>query len=438
MNLRLMALLWLGACLSVLGNGGGYYRGGVVGAGGVVGFEPKETGKVRIMDEKLVVSLGPSEATVEVRYVMKNVMDGKAQVRFGFPVEESTSQSDGLLPKPIPKESPKLEYCLDYQIEAGGSPLEVTWEGERRPANDRRFRKIAGWMISELGFEAGEEKVLKISYRSIYPRQQSYVGDYRAYVGEAIFRYRLSTGAAWAGTIAQGRVELRSVGMRPDELRVIKPVNRFRKDGVNWVWEFKDLDPTLDDDLVIEARPSVKTYLGERVDGKVPTLLYLERGEVWEMRHSNYEVRASSVLPAEGDLDYGTEHLRYFADETAWSEGAKGSGAGEWLELIPKVAKPLVAIAMQAGYSKNDELFKANARPKKMTLLLNDEYRLVVDVPDINGMLEYPVTGYDQPVSKLRITIDEVWPGESFEDLCISYIGLHVRLDKKPKLQPIR
>src|SRR6478609_2910759 len=73
---------------SAFANGGGYFRGGVERAGDVAGFEPKETEKIRILDEKLTVALGSKAADVEVRYLMRNETDKKVTVRFGFPVEE--------------------------------------------------------------------------------------------------------------------------------------------------------------------------------------------------------------------------------------------------------------------------------------------------------------------------------------------------------------
>ena len=36
------------------------------------------------------------------------------------------------------------------------------------------------------------------------------------------------------------------------------------------------------------------------------------------------------------------------------------------------------------------------------------------------------------------MTFTEVYPGTRFEDLCVSSVRLHVRLDKKPKVQPAR
>ena len=78
--MKLTVLLAVG--LSVLiqptfANGGGYFRGGVERAGDVAGFEPKETEKIRILDEKLTVALGSSAAEVEVRYLMHNETDKK-------------------------------------------------------------------------------------------------------------------------------------------------------------------------------------------------------------------------------------------------------------------------------------------------------------------------------------------------------------------------
>jgi hypothetical protein len=92
---------WLCICSAILAqplhaNGGGYFRGGVERAGDVAGFEPKETEKIRIMDEKLTVVLGQKSADVEVRYLMRNETDKMVKVRFGFPVEESFDRDIGI------------------------------------------------------------------------------------------------------------------------------------------------------------------------------------------------------------------------------------------------------------------------------------------------------------------------------------------------------
>ena len=48
------------------------------------------------------------------------------------------------------------------------------------------------------------------------------------------------------------------------------------------------------------------------------------------------------------------------------------------------------------------------------------------------------IRDYVKPVKKIRLTFQEVWPGEKFEDLCVSGVKLEVKLDKKPKLEPVR
>jgi Domain of unknown function (DUF4424) len=420
---------WLAISFTVLtlpafANGGGYFRGGVEHAGDLAGFEPKETEKIRILDEKLTVALGPKSADVEVRYVMHNETDKKVKVRFGFPVEESFDKDlMGAATK-----TDKLRYCQNYVISAAGTPVTAKWQAEGKAGDDKRFIGIAGWLVSEITFAPGEEKPVIIRFNSSYPLEEWRMsGDTSA--GPALFRYRLSTAACWAGTIGTGRITLKPSGIDPKELKVLKPVNRFKKEGENWVWNFENLEPTMADDLEIEASPVIQGHHGPE------STRYVERGSQWLMSHTNYEVRASSVLaPADGKT-YDAAKIK---SGEVWSEGKAGPGIGEWLELKPIAPKPLAAIAISPGIVKNDELFQANARPKKILINLNDEHQFSADIPDTKEVCRIPITGYAKPVTKIRLTFKEVWPGAKFEDLCVSGVSLEVRLDKKPKLEPVR
>lgn len=81
------------------GNVGGFVaKGGVRANGDVRGFEPVATENIRILDEKLTANLGPTQAEVEVRYVMKNLTSKQVKVKFGFPVEESFDQNVAMSP----------------------------------------------------------------------------------------------------------------------------------------------------------------------------------------------------------------------------------------------------------------------------------------------------------------------------------------------------
>ena len=419
----------------LLANGGGYFRGGVERVGDVVGFEPKETEKIRILDEKLTVELGAAAADVEVRYLMRNETDKKVKVRFGFPVEESFDRNDfGPPGEGVPENTKQPKYCQNYSIAASGKAVASKWQVEPQPAKDKQFWGIAGWLVSEITFAAGEEKPVLIRFRSGYPEEMWSVSDDSS-TGSSLFKYRLSTAACWAGTIGSGKITLKPNGIPASELKVLKPVNRYRKDGDNWVWDFENLEPTMADDMEIEAMPEILTYQLGAPDGSI----FVSRGDKWSICHVNYGVKASSTLPDEDTISYSAENLkRLWTNDTAWSEGAAGTGVGEWIELSPEVPKPLSAIEMDPGYFKSEELFQANTRPKKVRVELNGEHSFTAMVQDARVTCHIPIQGYTKPVKTIRMTFQEVWPGKKYEDLCVSAIRLHVRLDKKPKIQPAR
>lgn len=435
-------LVILAATPVALANGGGYFRGGIESTGNIAGFEPQGTGNIRILDEKLTVRLGSGSAGVEVRYLMRNETDKKVKIRFGFPVEELFDRDlMGESPegeKPASTQGKSLQYCRDYAITAGVEEVRAKWTPEPKPSTDKRFRGVAGWLVSELTFAAHEEKPVLICFRSFYPSEEWSVSDNESLTA-ARFTYRLSTAACWAGTIGEGVIIFIPDGIPADEIRVIKPVNRFAKEGDNWVWRFKDLEPTLADDLEIEAVPAIHSYpvSYDRPEDEYFSS-YVDRGGKWSMKHTNFSIQASSTLAPDGDIRYDADNVRDYEAATIWSEGAPGPGKNEWLEMTPKVAKPLRAIEIAPGCWRTPELFRANARPRKILVELNGSHRFHTEVPDRMEDFTIPIAGYSKDVSKIRLTFEDVWPGTKYEDLCISSIRLHVRLDRKPKLPACR
>lgn len=421
-------------------NGGGYFLGGVERTGDIEIFEPEEVEKIRMLDENLEIGLGPKEATVEIRYLMKNETDGKVKIRFGFPVEELFMQEFSDESEAETYDKGKLMYCKDYVITAGGTPIASKWREEKGDKVDKRRKGISGWLVSDLSFAPGQEIPVAIRFKSSYPIDYSSVSD-DTFERAAIFNYRLSTAACWASTIGKGRITVRAMGIPADEIKVLKPVNRFKKEGDAWVWNFEKLEPTMADDLEIEAVPEIHSYAraeGGKWDDPAAAPDYVARGDKWMMRHRNYSVTASSTLPPEREFRYDAAQLKQRGEEGTWSEGNPGPGIGEWLELKPAVPKPLMAILMTPGYAGSPERFKENARPKRVSVKLNDDYKFDVEVPDSADEFRIPVTGYTKPVSKIRLTFTDVWRGSRFEDLCVTALQLEAKLDKEPKIQPAR
>lgn len=443
-SIQLLTVLLTAVSSSLFGNGGGYATGGVSESGTVTGFTPSGTEKVQITDETLTIRLGQSAADVEVHYTLKNQGEG-GEVRFGFPVEE-LDEFDEMTEeeKPKPRSSPK--YCRDYSVTVNGKEIGNKFESETEFAKERDEQRVGlkGWLISKVNFKANEEKTMIIRYKSDYPRAgYSVSDDEREKAG--IFRYRLSTGAAWAGPIARGRITIEPIGIFPEEVTVLKPVNQFKRAGEGWIWEFTDLEPTLADDIEVEAVPAYESYGYRRLDGSGEykegerKVTFIERKGTWSVSHRNYAVKASSTLPPNGDKTYGPENL--VSEETkVWCEGAKGPGVGEWLEFTPEVAQPLRSIGIVPGYVdyEKEDLFQKNARPRKVEVLLNDEHRFEVELQDKGEFQEIPVIGYDTPVKTVRLTVKSVYPGAKYEDMCITSVTLEARLKKKPEVSPAR
>ncbi len=212
------------------------------------------------------------------------------------------------------------------------------------------------------------------------------------------------------------------------------------------MWNFENLEPAMADDLEIEARPEERSY-GRTPDGSFGDgkgrVEFVERGEKWAIRHRNYSVKASSTLAPTpesiGKRSYDASLVKEGSGQMgAWSEGAKGPGIGEWLELTPEVPKPLSAINLMPGYTMTPELFAANARPRKILVELNGEQRFHAEIPDAPEWARIPVSGYTKPVKTIRLTFEDVWKGSKYEDLCVSGVSLDVKVDKKPKIQPSR
>lgn len=422
---------------SVKANGGGYVTGGAANTGDIAGFEPKSTESIRMAGEDLHIKLGPKSAKVEILYRMENVTQKRVTVRFGFPVEEVPSVHGLGIGAVLPPAS-EIEvhseplYCKNYRLLDGGNAVKAKWQTETRATDDERFAHLAGWFVSEVSFAPGEVKEWFISFESLYPGTSSSVSD-DSFDSASVFKYRLSTASCWFGTIGKGSIILEPDGIDPEELRVIKPVNRFRKVGDRWIWEFTGLEPTLDDDFEVEAQPTVYSYANYGGEHG-----YTRRGERWSFAHANYSIRASSTLPPEGERRYDPENLKEF--QRAWVEGSPGSGVGEWLEIKPKVAKPLTAITFNPGFPDKAPLtlFKANSRPKRIRIELNDDHAFSINIPDSPETFRIPISGYTKPVSAIRMTFEEVWPGSQFEDLCLHNLYLHVRVDQKPEIKEAR
>ncbi len=279
----------------------------------------------------------------------------------------------------------------------------------------------------------GEIVTLQIIYDSQYDEESFSICDDSS-SGPWLFRYRLSTGGIWHGPILKGKVTISYTNqLLPEEIRVDKPVNRFKKVANQLVWEFENLEPTLADDIAVQAIAGESEYsiYSETGKGKSGNQCYLKLDGKWFLKQVKYTVSATSSLADEKDITYKAENLKNHWNDV-WSEGVKGSGIGE--SIVFKLIKPtkLTAISIKNGHHKSDQLYTKNNRVKQMELLINGKDKRLINLADMPTEKRY-LLEYKKPISSIKLTIKAVYKGSKYDDTCISSFSLIERLYKEPK-----
>ncbi|MFT5906155.1 MAG: hypothetical protein ACI9E1_001761 [Cryomorphaceae bacterium] len=417
-------------------NGGGYHYG-VKFTGSIVPFTAVGTENVQILDEKLDIILGEKSAKVSVLYTMKNVSDKRVKVKFGFPVED-VIDSWNVIEGNSSRASEPL-YTKDYLVTMNGEVLKHGFMAEPfgagknpklKPFKGSEILKdIKGWQISEMTLNKGETIKLHIAYYSQYDRESASISDDVTNAAQ-VFKYRLSTGAVWHGPIKQGRVTISyAKTLNSKGVRVVKPVNRFKIIEEKYVWEFKDLEPTLGDDITFQAKPEESEYGYYGDDKRV--LAYVKLDQKWFIKHTKYSVKATSTLADQGDHSYKADNLKK-PWEGIWSEGAKGSGVDESLLITLNRPTRLAAVSLINGYKHDTSLFKKNNRIKSAELLINDKVKELITLADMVDEKRY-FLNYKRPVKTMKLTIKSVYKGTKYDDTCLSFFGLLERIAKEPK-----
>lgn len=164
-----------------------------------------------------------------------------------------------------------------------------------------------------------------------------------------------------------------------------------------------------------------------------------------------YKIFASSTL--NNDKSYHANNLYDNSIKTAWVEGVKEYGIGEYFEIYLNEYKlykdycysdeyyresfyPIYAIEIFNGYSKSEKTFKENSRVKKLKVYVNGIPYVILDLKDTNRKQYFHLGENDiffnglNPEKKLtddlvlKFEIMEVYPGTKYKDTCISEIML--------------
>jgi len=422
---------------------GGASQSGVPNTGHGAASDQKKATDVTIEEENLTIDLHQEFAAVEVRYRMRNT-GPQVEQDFFFPVERWAEYDEN-----------KVTELEGYGIAADGKELKsetVEAEGEKPkpvidPATGNFPPAVRLWKKSRIPFARGQTREVSIRYRCDYAVIESSVSDDGHY-GGSLFHYSLSPAATWKGPIGKGKITVNILHPRPEEVIISKPKDRFKKvNATQSVWDFRNLKPTLADNIKIVAHPAYNEFLRQREfgssDSEDPQFRanYIIQGSRYFLQHSDYEAVASSTLKPDGEHKYDVENIKVNSFGT-WAEGVEGDGIGENIALkVVRRPLPLDAIMIRPGYRGEDpDLWGKNNRVAEMEVTLNGEHTFTAAIPDEKFSQPYPipVRNYAKPVETVKLTIKAVHRGSAARDTCISAVDLRAKLSKKPTIQPSR
>lgn len=152
-------------------------------------------------------------------------------------------------------------------------------------------------------------------------------------------------------------------------------------------------------------------------------------------------IHASSSLPG----SYSPENLTDMNFSTAWVEGQKGLGTGEWIEINFKPTL-LGAIVLLNGYNKSEKTYTENGHVTQVLLELERKkfdthtdttyevisQKISLDKPEFHSINNrnfwinaQKIADFGDPwlpTRRVKLTILDAKPGTKFDDICISDI----------------
>ena len=149
----------------------------------------------------------------------------------------------------------------------------------------------------------------------------------------------------------------------------------------------------------------------------------IDGGCSWYCGGGNYKIKASSSL---GD-SYKAEFANDLSYKTAWVEGKKDEGTGEYLEYYFKNDSPRITeIIISNGYMKSEETWKNNNRVKKLKLYVNGVPFGILNLKDsrTDQYFEVGTLGHNKNGTDLilKFEILEVYKGSKYNDTAITEI----------------
>lgn len=136
-------------------------------------------------------------------------------------------------------------------------------------------------------------------------------------------------------------------------------------------------------------------------------------------------IKASSFL-YDKKYNHKPEMSCDYDEKTAWC--VKGNGKGEWIrfdveesQLHYKGIMNLYRVLIKNGLTINNKFYYSNNRVKKLLFEFSGGERKIIELKD--NRLDYQIFVMNIKTKWIKITIQDIYKGEKYNDTCISELN---------------
>jgi len=161
----------------------------------------------------------------------------------------------------------------------------------------------------------------------------------------------------------------------------------------------------------------------------------LKPGCSWYCSGGEDTISASSSLSAQSNVNYRANNIHDLNYKTAWVEGVKGYGIGEWIMYhFPPQTPRITELIVVNGYAKSEQTWKDNSRVKKLKMSINGKPFAILALANSRQEQHFkiePVGNADrkdleklqkQPWWTIKFEIMDVYKGDKYDDTAITEI----------------
>jgi hypothetical protein len=132
-----------------------------------------------------------------------------------------------------------------------------------------------------------------------------------------------------------------------------------------------------------------------------------------------FDYCVSSVLAPQFGFSYGPEKATDGRLDTAWVEGKRGDGIGEWILVGFPQARSVNSVQLLNGYHKNASIYAKNNRVQDIEVRTSNGVSQFETLSDSSGPQTVQLQDTD-PIEWVQIVIRSVYRGSKYRDTAIT------------------